>query len=134
MKKAGPVTPGDLVEVGQGRRQRSSGGLVPGQGTQEAMEAALDRRARELGLVGTHLGDALDPLIGNPHIGPQGHRGRQAPLEESLEPRERLGERPFLSRRPRLCEIAVRRSWSLGPDATHGGRPSSVKALRTALQ
>jgi len=33
VKKAWPVTPGDLVEVCQGRRQRPSGGLVPGQGT-----------------------------------------------------------------------------------------------------
>ena len=33
VKQAWPVTPRDLVEVGQGRRQRPSGGLVPGQGT-----------------------------------------------------------------------------------------------------
>lgn len=134
VKKAWPVTPRDLVEVGESRRQRPSGGPVPGQGAQEATEASLDRRASELCLVGEHVRDALDPLIGDPHVRPQRGSGCQAPLEERLELRERLGQRPFLSRRSRLCAMAVRRSWSLRPDATNGGRPSSVKALRTALQ
>ena len=30
--------------------------------------------------------------------------------------------------------MADNRSWSLSPDASKGGRPSSVKALRTAEQ
>src|SRR5262249_37869158 len=42
--------------------------------------------------------------------------------------------RPPFSTRARLTVIALRRWWSLSPEASRGGRPSSVRALRTAAQ
>src|SRR5262249_11614776 len=43
-------------------------------------------------------------------------------------------EPPFASARARLPLIALSRSWSFSPEAANGGRPSSVRAPRTAEQ
>jgi hypothetical protein len=87
-----------------------------------------------LGFVVQDVGRPMDPAIGHAHVRPQGGSGRQAPLEDGLQPREGLGQGPLFSTCSRLAEMAVRRSGSWSPEAASGGRPSSVRALRTALQ
>lgn len=134
VKEAWPVTAGDLEEMGQRGCECPSGRLVPGQPSQQATQASLHRCPGQLVFVGEDLRHPLDPAVGKPHVGPQRGSGRQTPLEEGLQSSEWLGERPFFPSRARLWETALSRSWSLRPEATKGGRPSSVRALRTALQ
>ena len=70
MKEAWPVTTGDLAEVGQGRCEPTSGGLIPGQCAESAAETALHSASSELRLVGKDLGNPMDPTVGDTHIGP----------------------------------------------------------------
>jgi hypothetical protein len=47
---------------------------------------------------------------------------------------QRRYQSPFCVTRARLAATTSSRSWSRSPEAASGGRPSSVRALRTAAQ
>ena len=133
MKEAGPVAPGHLEE-GDPRRRKAPGSRSGSHHrAQQAAQATLHHGPRLLAFVGEEMSRLMDPAVGNAHIGPQGRRRGQAPLEECVQPDERLREPPLFATRSRLWEIAVSRSCSLRPEAARGGCPSSVRALRTAL-
>jgi hypothetical protein len=134
VKEAGPVTPRDLEEVGDGKGERPSGGLMPHHSAEQPLQAALQRRLCMLISVVEDVGHPMDPAIGDADVGPESGSCREALVEPGVEAPERLGHGPLFSTRSRLSEMAVRRSWSLSPEAARGGRPSSVRALRTALQ
>ena len=129
-----PVTARDFQEVGQSRGEPPSGSPVPHHRAQQATQATFDSHPRVLVLIGEDVGHAMDPAIGDAHLGPQRGGFGQAPLEERLQPDKGLGQAPLLASRSRLWEIAVSRSCSVSPEAARGGWPSSVRALRTALQ
>jgi hypothetical protein len=59
---------------------------------------------------------------------------RSRPAGGGGQPAERLWERPLFATRSRRWERAVRRLGNVSPEAASGGCPSSVRALRTALQ
>src|SRR5215831_12403664 len=134
MEQAWPVTARNLEEVRQRRGERPGGSLVPRHRAQQAAQATLHSRSCALLFIGEDVGSPIDPAIGDAHGGPQGGGRRQAPLEDTLQPSEGLWQGPLFSTRSRLSAMAPRRSWSLRPEATTGGRPSFVRALRTARQ
>ncbi len=132
VEEAWPVTPGHFEKGRQHRSKRAGSSLVLRHGTEQALHATLHRRPIELGLVVEDMDDSIHPSIGNAHIRLQSRGVRQAPPQKNPQTDERFGETPLLAPRSRLSAIAVRRSCSLSPSATRGGRPSSVRALRTA--
>lgn len=129
-----PITAADFEKMVDRRRERARSGLVPGHRSKQPLQAPLDRCPPELVLVVQDVRRLLDPAIGHPHVGPQGRRVIEAALEDRLQASELFGQAPLFSTRSRLSEMAVRRSWSFSPEAAKGGRPSSVRARRTALQ
>src|SRR4029434_3868674 len=134
VKEPGPVTARDLEKVPQRGGERPCGGPVPCHRAQQALQATLHGCPMVLFLVAEDMGAPMDPARGTAYVRPQGGGCSQAPLEDGLQPREGLGQGPLFSPRSRLSAMAARRSWSLRPEATKGGRPSSVRALRTAPQ
>ena len=76
----------------------------------------------------------MHPVIPDTHVGPQRRRVREAPLQQGPQSTQLLEQGPLFSIRSRLIVMALRRSWSVRPEASNGGRPSSVRALRTAAQ
>src|SRR5262245_46320331 len=129
-----PITAADFDKMVDSRRERTRAGLGPGHRPQQPWQAPLDCCLPELGLVVSDGSRPLAPAIRPPHVGPQGRRVIETALEDRLQASELLGPAPLFSTRSQLSAIAVRRSWSLSPEAAQGGRPSSVRALRTALQ
>ena len=96
----------------------------------------LDRQAGRRSIPGAPRmwAAGMCPAEGPADRPPQLPGRRQAPVDQALEPTQ-LGRRPLFSpTRFRLSEMAASRSCSRRPDASSGGRPSSVKALRTAPQ
>ena len=132
VKEPGPVTARDLEQMPQREGERPCRGPVPCHRAQQTWQAPLHSCSRVLCLVAEDMRGPMDPALGNAHVRPQGGSSRQAPLEEGLQPREGLGQGPLFSTRSRLSAMASRRAWSLRPEATKGGCPSSVRALRTA--
>jgi hypothetical protein len=133
-KQPWPVTPSDLPAVLQRRCQRAGRSRVARHRAQESPEATLPRQRVALVLVTKDGGRLMDPAIPHPDVGPYISRVHHAPGKQGLQSPQLLGQGPLFSTRSRLAVIAVRRSWSLRPEASRGGRPSSVRALRTAAQ
>ena len=134
MKEPRPVTPRDFQEVLQGRHECPSGNPVPHHGPEQAAQATLDGHCGLLLLVAEEVGCAMHPAIGDAHSRPQGGRLGQTSLEDGLQPGKGPGQGPLFAPRSRLWEMAVSRPCSVSPEAARGGWPSSVSALRTALQ
>jgi hypothetical protein len=76
----------------------------------------------------------VDPAEGQRDRRPQRRRGLEAAVDQPLQLPQLRGQPPFSAARPRLAETAPSRSRSFSPLASSGGRPSSVRALRTAEQ
>jgi len=129
-----PITAADFEKMVDRRRERARAGSVPAHRPQQPLQAPLDGGLPELILVVQEVRRPLDPALGNADVGPQ-RCGRVQPAPQGgLQAPEGLGQGPLFSTRSRLSAMAVRRSWSLSPEAASGGWPSSVRALRTALQ
>jgi hypothetical protein len=71
VKEAGPVTPGDLEEVGHGRGKCPCCGLMPSHSAEQPLQAALHRRLCTLISVAEDMGHPMDPAIGDAHVGPE---------------------------------------------------------------
>src|SRR5919198_13667 len=134
MKQAGPVAPADLQKVPHCGRKGPGFGLMLPHGPRQPVEPSLHGSSCVLGVIVQDVRGAMDPAIGHMHLGPQRSGGVQPAPQERLQAPEGLGQGPLFSTRSRLWVLAVRRSWSWRPAAAKGGRPSSVRALRTALQ
>ena len=124
----------DLEKVVDGRSKRARFGAVLRQRPEEPLQAPLHRGLTELVLVMQDVRRTMHPAIGHMHVGPQGRGVIQTPLEDGLQAPQFLGQGPLFSTRSRLSAMVLRRVWSVSPEAAKGGRPSSVRALRTALQ
>jgi hypothetical protein len=134
VEKPGPITAADLEKVVDGGGKRARFGVVPCHSPEEPLQAPLHHGLTVLVVVVQDVGRPMDPAIGDADVGPESGSCREALVEQGVEALECLGQGPLFSTRSRLSEMAVRRSWSLSPEASRGGCPSSVRALRTALQ
>jgi hypothetical protein len=100
MKEAGLVAPGPLEE-GDPRRRKAPGSRSGAHHrAQQAAQATFHHGPRLLAFVGEEMSRRMDPAVGNAHLGPQGSRRGQAPLEACVQPDERLREPPVLRRAP----------------------------------
>jgi hypothetical protein len=134
VEKPGPIAAADLEKVVDGGGKRARFGVMPRHRPEEPLQAPLHPCLTVLVVVVQEVGRPMDPAIGDADVRPESGSCREALVEKGGEAPERLGQGPLFSTRSRLSEMAVRRSWSWSPDAARGGRPSSVRALRTALQ
>ena len=132
-EQAWPVTPAHLKEVIHTRTQVADRIAVPSHGPQQPAELAPDRHRTEL-----HLAEDVGRSMHPPEREIQrreclaGHF--QGPVNNRLQFVQLDREPPFFSARSKLQSMALNRAWSFNPDASKGGRPSSVRALRTAEQ
>src|SRR5215831_10296496 len=117
-KESGPVTAGNLPEIDQGRGQSPCGSLVARHRAQEAPEATLYGQCLALVLVTEDVGRLMDPAIPHTDVGPQRSSVDQATRKQRLQPAQLLGQGPLFSTRSRLIVMALRRSWSLRPEAS----------------
>src|SRR5207253_5281644 len=109
-------------------------GLMLPPSPEQPVQPALHGGLRALGVIVQDVRGALPPAIGHSSLGPQRRRRVQPAPQDRLQAPEGLGQGPLFSTRSRLWARALRRSWSLSPEAVRGGWPSSGRALRTALQ
>ena len=107
---------------------------VTGHGRNQTIEAAPHPRGGLPGGVAEDVGGLVHPAVGTLDVRPEGGGARQAATDQLAQPREGRRAAPFCATRPRLSATASRRALSLRPEAASGGRPSSVRALRTAAQ
>jgi hypothetical protein len=134
VKQAGPVAPGDLPKVLQRGCEGAGSGLVAGHRPAQSPQAGFDRRCRTLVPIAEEVGGMRNPAIPLAHVGPQGCRVGQAPCKPGVQAPKVRWHGPLFSTRSRLSVLGLRRSGSGRPEASRGGRPSSVRALRTAAQ
>src|SRR5215471_17786810 len=134
MKQAGPVTPADLQKVPYGGREGPGFDLMLPHSSKQPVQPSLHGSFCVLGVIVQDVRGAMHPAIGHTHLGPQRSGCVQPAPQDRLQAPAGLGQGPLFSTRSRLWVMAVRRSWSWRPAAAKGGRPSSVRALRTALQ
>src|SRR5262249_27713068 len=128
-----PVPPADLQEVIHRGGQLADGIPVPPHRPHRPAQPRPDRRTGRA-LRPEDVGRLVHPAVGPADQPPQPGRRGQRPVDEPLEPAQLGREPPCAPARPMLPLIALSRSWSLSPEAASGGRPSSVRALRTAAQ
>src|SRR3954454_17370034 len=135
VEQAGAVAVGDLEEAVDGIAQGAAGIPAVAPSVEQAGVARLDVIGRTPGRVLQDPGRGMDPAEAPPDVRPQ----RPGPLQTLGEQGPQLLQlrwqiSPFSSIRPRLASIASKRSCSRSPAASSGGRPSSVRVLRTAAQ
>jgi hypothetical protein len=129
-----PRTVADLEKGGDGRRQRACVGAVPLHRPAEPGQALLHRGLTALVLLLEAVHRTLHPARGHLHVGPPGRGVVQTPLEGGLQTPQGLGPGPLGSTRSRRSALVLRCGGRMSPEAAPGGRPSSGRARRTALQ
>src|SRR5262245_60139971 len=134
MKQAWPVAAADLQKVPHGGCEGPGFGCMLPHGPEQSLEPLLHRSPWLLGVIGQNVRGAMDPAISHPHLRPQRRRRIQPTPQDRLQAPEGLSECPPCAVRSRHRVMAVRRSWSWRPAAAKAWRPSSVRALQTALQ
>jgi len=85
-------------------------------------------------VIAQQVGGLMNPAIGCADLRPQLRRAGEATLQNAPQPPQFGRKPPFSATRSIESAMAWTRSWSVSPDAANGGRPSSVRALRTAAQ
>src|SRR5688500_6073052 len=135
LEQAGAVAVGDLEEAVDGVAQSAAGLPSVAPFLEQAGVAGFDIISRAPGRVLQNPRRGMDPPEGPPDVRPQ----RPGPVQTFGEQRPQFLQLfwrapPFCSIRPRLASIASSRSCSRSPAASSGGRPSSVRAPRTAAQ
>ena len=110
------------------------GRLVSPDRTDEAAVAPPDSGSVQALLVAQDGRRAVDPAEGHAHVRPERLGRLQALRQDHSQPRQLLRGPLFTATRSRLAATAASRSTSFNPDASRGGRPSSVNAERTAAQ
>src|SRR3954451_6565689 len=135
LEQAGAVAVGDLEEAVDGVAQAAAGIPAVAPSVEQAGVARLDVIGRTPGCVLQDAGRGMDPAEAPPDVRPQRPGPVQALGEQGAQLLQlRWQSSPFSSMRPRLASIASKRSCNRKPAASSGGRPSSVRALRTAAQ
>jgi hypothetical protein len=85
-------------------------------------------------VVRQNMGNPMHPAERDTNRGPELRGHQQGLIEVLLQLLQGSREPLFEATLARLSATFVKRSWSFSPEASSGGRPSSVIALRTALQ
>lgn len=133
--QARPGAAGALGDVGQhGSEGRGTAAWVCRHGAAPGPHVTFATIPSEGFGLGQSLGDPLHPGRGSSYHGPQASGVPSPFVDEALEPWKDLGQRPLFSTRSSEPAMALRRVWRVRPEASKGGRPSSVRALRTARQ
>src|SRR5688500_14588187 len=135
VEQAGAVAVGDLEEAVDGIAQGAAGIPAFAPFREQAGVAGCDVIGRAPGRVLQDPRRGMDPPEGPPNVRPR----RPGPVQTLGEQGAQLLQLrwrapPFCSIRPRLASIASSRSCRRSPAASSGGRPSSLRALRTAAQ
>ncbi len=133
MEQARPVTARDLAEVIEACPEPADTIAVPLHGGKQAREAPPDLGTGLARFIGEEPG-GMDEAIGPLQIRPERCCLGERAVDQKLEPRERARRPPFEGTRSKLPATFSSRSFRRRPAASRGARPSSVIALRTALQ
>lgn len=134
MEEARPVTARDLAEVIEGCPEPADTAAVPLHGGKQAREAPPDLGTGLPRFIGEEPGGGMNEAIGPLQIRPERCCLGERAVDQKLEPRERARRPPFEGTRSKLPATFSSRSFRRRPAASRGARPSSVIALRTALQ
>jgi hypothetical protein len=134
MQQAGPVAPADLQQVPHRGREAPGLGLRLPPGPAQPVPPPLHGGPCVRGVMRQDGRGAMDPAIGSTPLRPQRRRRVPPTPQDRPQAPSGLGHGPLFSTRSRLSVMALRRAWSCRPAAAKGGRPSSVRALRTARQ
>ena len=134
MEEARPVTARDLAEVIEGCPEPADTAAVPLHGGKQAREAAPDLGAGLAHFISQDPGGRMNQAVGPLQIRPERYCPGERTVDQKLEPRERARRPPFERTRSKLPATFSSRSFRRRPAASRGARPSSVIALRTALQ
>ena len=129
-----PVTTGDLTEVPQRWGKCAAGGLrcrviAP----RSPPRRRCTRQRLGLVLVAEDVGCLMDPAIPHPYVGHKSAVSIKPRANRPFSRRSSWGKPPFF----RAAETRSNRGEAVvefEPEASRGGRPSSVRALRTAAQ
>jgi transcriptional regulator with XRE-family HTH domain len=133
-EEAGPIACRHLEEVVERRGERADLAARAGQRCQECVVARPNLGTGLLVVGGQDVRGLMDDGVSRAHLGPEGSSGLQAVGQDPLETGEGPGQPLFSRTRSIEARTASRRPTSLSPEAARGGRPSSVRALRTAWQ
>jgi len=132
-EELGLVAPGHFEKVSERRTHpRSSCSSI--HAAHQGCHPAPKKRDGGLRIVFDQVGHLPHPPVSLADRVPERCRRQEAAVDDAPYAPEARAEPPFLETRSRLPEIKLNRSWSLSPEASSGGRPSSVSALRTAAQ
>src|SRR5688500_11876635 len=135
VEQAGAVAVGDLEEAVDGVAQSAAGIPAFAPFREQAGVAGFDVIDSAPGRVLQDPRRGMDPAEASPDVRPQRPGPPQTLGEQGAQLLQlRWRAPPFCSIRPRLASIASSRSCSRSPAASSGGRPSSVRAPRTAAQ
>jgi hypothetical protein len=134
MQQAGPGAPADLQKVPHRGREAPGLGLRLPPGPAQPVPPPLHGGPCVRGVMRQDGRGAMDPAIGSTPLRPQRRRRVPPTPQDRPQAPSGLGHGPLFSTRSRLSVMALRRAWSCRPAAAKGGRPSSVRALRTARQ
>src|SRR5271166_3680435 len=133
-EQARPVAPRHLQEVLERLGQSARGPAVARQRTDQAAVATPHPRGVLPLLVPQDRRRTVDPAEGQPDVRPRRFGRLQALAQDRPQAGQFLREPLFDSTRSRLAATSASRFCSFSPDASRGGRPSSVNAERTAAQ
>ena len=113
VEKPRPITAADLEKVIDSGGERARGGAVPCHGSEEPLQAPLHHCLIPLVFVVQDVSRTMHPVIGHPHVRPQGGCVIQTPLEDGLQAPQFLGQAPLFSTGSRPSAMALRRSCSV---------------------
>ena len=134
MEQARPVTAGHLDEVFDSTRKCRGKRSMPRHGSDQTAETSANTVAVGRFVIRQNVGSLMHPAERDANRRPGQGRLRQRAIEALLQLLERSRQPLFEATLAKLSATFVKRAWSFRPEASSGGRPSSVIALRTALQ
>ena len=129
-----PVATRDLYEVSNGVCQVASTLLMARHCSEQARETSSDFAAIGFRWVLQNLCRFVYPPESDLHTRPQRCGLIQSTIDESLQSVKLFRQPLFSATRSILSETNVNLRRTFNPDASRGGRPSSVIELRTAAQ
>jgi hypothetical protein len=129
-----PVAARAREKVRHGRSQGAGFVSMTSHGSEQPLQAffALGRFARRV--IGQQRRRPMPPLVGPLDGGPARGGFGSSRVYKGLEAFQGLRQGPLFAPRSTRWSMAESRVWSWRPEASNGGRPSSVSALRTARQ
>jgi hypothetical protein len=134
VEQARPVTASHLEEVFDGARKFSGNLSMPRHGSDQTAQTSANTVAVGRFVIRQNVCNLMHPAERDANRWPGQSGLRQGVVESLLQLLERSRQPLFEATLAKLSATFVKRAWSFRPEACSGGRPSSVIALRTALQ